>query len=279
MVMKMNKFIKNKVFAFDLDGTLVNSKKELLSSTKEAIFELINNGAYIVLVSGRTYEGIIPIAKKLELDKYGGFICSYNGGLIKKPSDEKIIFDKKFSYSQAKEIHDFLSHNNISSITYKNNDILTTDDINEYMLYEEKCLGLKVKKVPSLDLYIRDGVNKLLGTDNPEKIKNIIEILKNNFPYIEAYTSADFFLEITPKGIMKSNSLKILLDSLNLTKEDLFAFGDGNNDISMLDFAHTSIVMENASDEVKKHGKYITHSCDEDGISYALNKIKEGIWR
>ncbi|MDY3890859.1 MAG: HAD hydrolase family protein, partial [Bacilli bacterium] len=57
------------------------------------------------------------------------------------------------------------------------------------------------------------------------------------------------------------------------------AFGDGNNDISMLDFAHTSIVMENASEEVKKHGKYITHSCDEDGISYAINKIKEGIWR
>ena len=279
MVIKMNKFLKNKVFAFDLDGTLVNSKKELLPSSKKAIFELINNGAHIVLVSGRTYEGVLPIAQELELDKNGGFICSYNGGLIKNPTDGKIIFDKKFSYEETKEIHDFLSLNNISSITYKNKDIFTTDEINEYMLYEEKCLGVNVKKVPSLDLYIRDGVNKLLGTDKPEKINGIIGLLKNRFPYIEAYTSAEFFLEITPKGIMKSTSLKILLDSLNLTQNDLFAFGDGNNDISMLDFAHTSIVMENASEEVKKHGKYITHSCDEDGISYAINKIKEGIWR
>ena len=95
MVMKMNKFLKNKVFAFDLDGTLVNSKKELLPSSKKVIFELINNGAHIVLVSGRTYEGVLPIAQELELDKNGGFICSYNGGLIKNPTDGKIIFDKK----------------------------------------------------------------------------------------------------------------------------------------------------------------------------------------
>ena len=63
--MIMNEFVKNKVFAFDLDGTLVNSDKIILDSTKRAIKELINNGTHIVLASRRIYEGIYYVAEEL----------------------------------------------------------------------------------------------------------------------------------------------------------------------------------------------------------------------
>ena len=69
----MNRFVKDKVFAFDLDGTLVNSDKKILESTKKSIKKLIDNGAHVVLASGRIYEGIYHLAKELELDKYGGY--------------------------------------------------------------------------------------------------------------------------------------------------------------------------------------------------------------
>ena len=149
---------------FDLDGTLVNSKKELLPSSKKAIFELINNGAHIVLVSGRTYEGVLPIAQELELDKNGGFICSYNGGLIKNPTDGKIIFDKKFSYEETKEIHDFLNLNNISSITYKNKDTAPKEMIDKISPFI-KPTRTSLKTI--LAIFLRDkssSINPLIVT-------------------------------------------------------------------------------------------------------------------
>lgn len=275
----MNRFVKDKVFAFDLDGTLVNSDKKILESTKKSIKKLIDNGAHVVLASGRIYEGIYHLAKELELDKYGGYICSYNGGLVCDVSTGKIIFDRKLSREKTLEIHKFLKDNNLTHIMYYDGLILTTDEINEYIRNEEKCNSIPSKKVESFDSYIKDGVNKLLGTDDPKKIKEMEEKVKEHFSDIEVYTSAPYFLEILPKGIYKSESLKMILKSLNLNKNDLISFGDGNNDIAMLDASGIAIVMDNASDNVKKHASYITHSCDEDGISFALDKIMSGEWQ
>lgn len=275
----MNRFVKDKVFAFDLDGTLVNSDKKILESTKKSIKKLIDNGAHVVLASGRIYEGIYHLAKELELDKYGGYICSYNGGLVCDVSTGKIIFDRKLSREKTLEIHKFLKDNNLTHIMYYDGLILTTDEINEYIRNEEKCNSIPSKKVESFDSYIKDGVNKLLGTDDPKKIKEMEEKVKERFSDIEVYTSAPYFLEILPKGIYKSESLKMILKSLNLNRNDLISFGDGNNDIAMLDASGIAIVMDNASDNVKKHASYITHSCDEDGISFALDKIMSGEWQ
>ena len=274
--MIMNEFVKNKVFAFDLDGTLVNSDKIILDSTKRAIKELIDNGAHIVLASGRIYEGIYHLAEELELDKYGGYICSYNGGLVTNILSGENVFDRKLSKEKTLEIHKYLKENGLTHIMYYDGIILTTDEINEYIRNEEKCNNIPSKKVDSFEPYIQYGVNKLLGTDDPKKIKEMEEKVKKHFDDIEVYTSAPYFLELLPKGIYKSESLKMILKSLNLDTRDLISFGDGNNDIAMLDASNIAIVMDNASENVKKHASYITHSCDEDGISYAIKKIMSG---
>ena len=71
-----------KVLALDLDGTLTNSDKIITPRTKAALQAAAQKGVCIVLASGRPTVGIEPLAKELELEKYGGCILSYNGGKI-----------------------------------------------------------------------------------------------------------------------------------------------------------------------------------------------------
>ena len=74
--------MKYKVLALDLDGTLTNSEKIITPRTKAALQEAARRGVCIVLASGRPTVGIQPLARELELEKFGGCILSYNGGKI-----------------------------------------------------------------------------------------------------------------------------------------------------------------------------------------------------
>ena len=74
--------MKYKLLVLDLDGTLTNNKKEITEHTLRTLIDAQERGVKIVLASGRPTYGIAPIAEKLELKKYGGYILSYNGGEI-----------------------------------------------------------------------------------------------------------------------------------------------------------------------------------------------------
>ena len=84
--------MKYKLLVLDVDGTLLNSQKEISSHTLSALLKAQHMGIHIVLASGRSTNGVMPIAKKLELDKFGGYILSYNGGQIIQAEDGQLLF-------------------------------------------------------------------------------------------------------------------------------------------------------------------------------------------
>lgn len=74
--------MKYKLLVLDVDGTLLNNQKEISPRTLAALLKVQQMGVHIVLASGRPTNGVMPIAEKLELNHYGGYILSYNGGQI-----------------------------------------------------------------------------------------------------------------------------------------------------------------------------------------------------
>ena len=70
------------ILALDLDGTLTNSKKEISAPTLEALIEIQQKGKKVVLASGRPTQGVLPLARQLHLEEYGGYVLSFNGGRI-----------------------------------------------------------------------------------------------------------------------------------------------------------------------------------------------------
>ena len=121
---------------------------------------------------------------------------------------------------------------------------------------------------------IQGGATKFLIPGEPQLLVDLEakmkEVLSNR---MEIFRSAPFFLELTPKGIDKAKSLQRLLVHLGMKREDLMAFGDGFNDLSMLEYAGMGIAMGNAVDEVKAIADFITISNDEDGIAIALEQL------
>ena len=71
-----------KVLVLDIDGTLTNSRKEITPSTKEAIQDVMRRGHKVILASGRPTPGMRRYEQELELEKYGGYLLSFNGGRI-----------------------------------------------------------------------------------------------------------------------------------------------------------------------------------------------------
>lgn len=81
-----------KMIVLDLDGTLTNRDKVITPRTLRALMEAQKRGKKVVLASGRPTYGVMPLAEQLELEKYGGFILSFNGGIIMDCSTREIVF-------------------------------------------------------------------------------------------------------------------------------------------------------------------------------------------
>ena len=94
---------------------------------------------------------------------------------------------------------------------------------------------------------------------------------------LSIYRSAPFFIEVMAQGIDKAASLDRLVKTLGIRQEEVIAFGDGYNDLSMIEYAGLGVAMDNAVDGVKERADMITKSHDDDGIAYTLSQVIEGI--
>lgn len=89
---------------------------------------------------------------------------------------------------------------------------------------------------------------------------------------LDVYKSAPYFLEIMPFGVTKGSMLPMLLEKLGFTNEEMIAFGDNYNDITMIGYAGLGVAMGNAEEDVKKIANYVCESNDDDGVAKTLEK-------
>ena len=159
-------------------------------------------------------------------------------------------------------------------MTYTDELILTEDDNDEYVIIESEINHMPIKHIDSFKETVNFSVNKVLLTGEPDYAKRIIDEFKE--PYGESlsiYRSAPFFIEVMAQGIDKAASLQMLIEQLGIKQEEVISFGDGYNDLSLIEFAGMGVAMANAVDEVKQRANYITLSNDEEGIYECLKML------
>lgn len=261
-----------KLLAFDLDGTLTNSDKIITPDTKAAIMEAMEAGASVVLASGRPVYGIMPLAKELGLDKKGGYILAYNGGCIIDCKTMEVVYEKKVPQELVARVCDYARDRKLTILTYEGDMIIASGE-NEYVEEEARINHLPVKVIGDMGAHIDFSINKFLITEHPDVVLAEIEGVKERFPELNVFRSAPFFMEIVPPDIDKAYSLSRLLEKMGLVRADLAAFGDGDNDASMLAYAGCGVAMGNAGGKCKAVADMITATNDEDGVAVALRKI------
>jgi Cof subfamily protein (haloacid dehalogenase superfamily) len=266
--------IMYKMIVLDLDGTLTNGEKRITKRTFDALMAAQKQGCRVVLASGRPTYGIMPLAEELQLSAYGGFIMAFNGGKIIDCTTGETLFEQKLDDELVPQIHDLALAADLQVLTYRGNAVVTTDASDEFVQHEAFINKMPVEQLDHFLDEIEYPVNKCLAVGEPSRVASFEpKIARLMAGRISVYTSQPFFLECMPLDIDKAASLGRLLSILGIGREKTIACGDGNNDVSMVQFAGLGVAMQNAEKAVKEVADYITLSNEEDGVGHVIEKF------
>ena len=269
-----------KIIALDLDGTLLNSNKELTSASSAALYRAAESGILIVPTTGRFYGGMPEEIRQLPFVKYA---VTINGAQVADVSNGEVIYKAELSCSQSVRIMEFLDGYPVIYDCYQDNDAWMTARLKERIdetvssHHYRKMLHELRKPVDELKKVLTErnrGVQKVqFFTNKPEVRALLMEELPKRFRDICVTSSTDDNVEINQSCANKGQALLALAEYLGVKREEILAFGDGMNDISMLKTAGIGVAMANACDEAKTAADSITLSCDEDGVARGIEEI------
>lgn len=253
-----------KVVFFDVDGTLLSEiDRSIPLSTKEAIEKLIERGIKVVIATGRPYN-LCEEFKTMGIDTF----ISANGAFIK--CNDNIIHKSVLSPETVQDVSAFakLNGHGISYFTefFAMNGMGSDDERVMRALKETLSLTQYPEKMSSLS---EEVYCICLYADDSETQKFLERFPRLSFERFHGYVMN--VLEETE--VSKSVAIKKVLEYLNISKTEAIAFGDGGNDIDMLEYVGLGIAMENGEERLKQKANFVTKKASEGGISYALKKF------
>lgn len=263
-----------KVLVLDIDGTLTNSQKEITPETKRGLLMIQERGHKVILASGRPTPGLKRFIEELQLEKYGGYCLSFNGGKIINCRTGEVVFQKTLPQQVIPVLYRFAKKKDCGMITYFGEQIILGTRMDEYIALESRINGMPVKRVDNFVKYVDFDVNKCLMSAAPEQAEIYEKELQVKYgDILSVYRSEPFFIELMPKNVDKASALDRMLSSVGLTRENAICCGDGFNDITMLEYAGVGVAMANAQEPVKEAADFITDSNDDNGIVTVIEKF------
>lgn len=260
----MNKY---EIVFSDVDGTLLNSQHQITPLTQKAVLQLKEKDIPFVIISARSPSGIYPI---LEEYHFKCPVVSYSGALI-LDENKNVLFHKGIRKSGAKKIIDFIENEqfDLSWCIFSLDEWIVKDKDDKRIIREERIVKALAKQ-GSIDMITDAQVNKILCICNPDKILEIEENLRRNFPEYSIAKSSDILLEIMENGITKETAVNTLCSLWNINMQNAIAFGDNYNDVEMLNAVGHGFLMGNAPDDLKDQFQKMTKDNNHDGIYYGL---------
>ncbi|MBC1742388.1 HAD family phosphatase [Listeria welshimeri] len=268
----------------DIDGTLLNNDKKISPETKKALITAQQNGVKLILASGRPTTGMHLYAKQLEMEKYHGLLVSYNGAKVVDCQTKEELFNQTLTIAEGKAVlehmkqfevkvmidkDDYMYVNNVYDcyIPYKDEEI-------NIIQYESRGGNFKLCEKEDLAAFLDYRINKILTAGDPDYMQKNYQAMMAPFKNtLNCVFTADFYFEFTAKNIDKAKALDTVLTPMGIHAENIIAFGDGHNDITMVKYAGTGIAMDNAVPELKAVANSITLSNNKDGIAHVLNNF------
>lgn len=258
-----------KAVALDLDGTLLNSRKEISEENKNILKKLSENGVEILIVTGRPYPITKKIAQSLEIPLT--VIC-YNGARVMNLETDEIIFEKVLEKEQVLKIIEFCREYK-KDLNLFQNDIWYVEDLeSDGTKYYKKNSKLE-PTLKSFDSFDSFKMIKSIIIDENEVLNRIEKELKNILGNTVYYTySQDKYLELLNKEVNKGMTLKRVLKNKGIEISECIAFGDAHNDLEMLELVGIGVAMGNAHEILKNRVQYITDTNDDNGVAKFLKK-------
>lgn len=268
-----------RIVALDLDGTLLDSGKNLSSVNRDALAAAAEKGMYIVPTTGRFFGGMPESVRSLPFVRYA---ITVNGAQVYDRETDTAIVREELPLDTALAIMRYLDGFDVIYDCYQDNWGRMTASMQEraadYASDEHYLRMIRElrKPYPDLKAYLagegRDVQKIMLFARNAEIREQVAKGVKERFPGLAVTASTWNNLELNSANAHKGLALKRFAEHLGLGLENCIAFGDGANDVSMVRMAGVGVAMSNACPEVLAVADLVTLSNDEDGVAVALTQ-------
>lgn len=245
-------------------------------------------GAILILASGRPTSGLMDFAKELKMDENHGLLVSFNGSKVVDCETNKVLFNETMTVEEGQAVLEHMKKFKVKPMIDKDDYMYVNDVYDCYIdnggkpfniiKYESRGGKFKLCEMDDLAAFADYPLNKILTAGDPEYLKEHYKEMMEPFKdTLSCMFTAPFYFEFTAKGIDKAKALDTVLIPIGYKREEMIAFGDGHNDASMVKYAGIGVAMENAVADLKAIADEVTLSNEEDGIAYTLSQYFEGI--
>lgn len=270
-----------KLFAMDLDGTSLDSNSILQEKTINALKKLDENGIKFVFTSGRATPSVRYLMESTGIDNP----LVTNNGALAFINKENLIYQNPLKYEEVEELINFSQENKLffqfyDLDTYYSNRMCPErfnhlEKDSTYGMNYQVNFSFSIKPLKELKLRKNSAFKFqiFLDKNDSNKLSTILEKVSEMGLY--ATTSSYGMIEIMQKNVNKFNGLSEISYLLGISKEEMAAIGDQDNDIPMLENVEISFAMGNAIDKVKEISDFVVSTNDEFGLVDAINIVLE----
>ena len=266
-----------KLLFLDLDGTLLNDKKEINQSDMDAIDEMISKGHKVIINTGRPLFSALLLSEKFGFLRDGFYISSFNGGLIVDPvTKERLKYDTlpdeivRYMFDEAYKM-------GLHAHTYNDDYVVSERATKELEFYTKR-----ISMPPMIVSDFRDALSGaapkiiIVSLDGKERLIEYREKLSDFEKEHNLYStfSDSRLLEYANPLANKGEAIRFLCKHLGVDISDSIAAGDEENDMPMIEAAGIGVCMKNGQDTLKNAADYVTERTNnEGGIKEIIDKF------
>ncbi|GCF95766.1 haloacid dehalogenase [Enterococcus florum] len=256
--------MERKLIALDIDGTLLNSHREPLDSTIEALKTLRTAGHLVIIATGRSRLLAGEVIHKLGCTNY--IVCNGSAAFL----DHEQIYKRTLDREALDRLLTFASEHKKDITLFSLDTIARVTDFNAPLVAEAmNSFGGIVPKFQPDFLGRHEVYQGCVYFDS-----SMDEVFSTAFPEFRFVRWHPESVDIVPRSGSKAATISALAERVGIKQEHIITFGDGNNDVEMLELAGTGVAMGNAAPHVQQAANLVTDTNDQDGIYNALRKLK-----
>jgi len=267
--------VRYRAVFIDIDGTLRDDKKKVSLRTINAIKNVVNSNCFVVLCSGRGQKYTEQVSKECNASNY---IITSSGSNVYDYKNKEYLFQNAMNKNSCIELYRIAKEMNLRFSMNVEKGIVTNKlkyfDGSEIELIEPIEKFVEYNTVFQCNIATKEYEIMKLAIPFLEKVKDC-EIKNKHKSLVNSSLekSGDIYCDIGNIGSCKGDAIEKFCRALNIDLDDTVGIGDDCNDISMFEKVGYSVVMGNASDEIKKYGDEVTLTNNDDGVAVFLEKL------
>ncbi|MGH3048032.1 MAG: Cof-type HAD-IIB family hydrolase [Gaiellaceae bacterium] len=260
------------VLACDLDRTLIWEDGVLRERTRAAIRRARAAGLSVIVVTGRMFRSVRPYLVEAGIED--PVVC-YQGAVVAEPGSGRFLRHEPIPLELARETIVALEKERFHVNCYVNDELFVarvTPEAEQYASFQR----LPIHPVGDLLAWLDEPPTKLVTIGEPELLDELEERMKASFDgrlYISK--SLPFFLEFASPDVTKASGLAFLAEHLGFEAEATVAFGDGENDVELLEWAGYGVAVANAHERVLAVADWVCPSAAEEGVAQVIEAFLE----